>query len=284
MTLAPVATEASEATPADLSAAAPISAWTLFRALLAAEWTKLRSLRSTMWSLLATLGITIGFGTLFCAAYVARYDRLALKDRLTVDPTMLSLRGLFLSVLALGVLGVLVVSGEYATGTIRTTFTAVPQRRLVLAAKAVVFGSIALVVGMVSAFGAFLAGQAVLAGKHLGVSLGDPDVLRAVLGAGAYLTCAGLLGLALAAIIRRSAGAIATLVGLVFVADLLAQALPSPWNDDISKFLPGRAGLALFRVRADSSLLSPGAAFAVLVLWLVVTFAVAAVLINRRDA
>lgn len=253
-------------------------------AVLRSEWTKLRSVRSTMWALLATVGITVGFGSLFCFAYTARYDRLTLSERRTVDPTLLSLRGLFLSSLAIGVLGVLVMSAEYATGMIRSTLTAVPQRRVVLAAKAVVFGTVALIVSVGSAFAAFGIGQAILARKHLGTSLTDATVLRAVLGAAAYLTIVGLLGLTLGTILRRTAGAIATLVGLVFIADLLVQALPSPWNTDIGKFLPGNAGLALFSVRANSDRLTPGAALIVLVLWLAGSLTLATITLTRRDA
>jgi ABC-type transport system involved in multi-copper enzyme maturation permease subunit len=179
---------------------------------------------------------------------------------------------------------VLVITSEYASGLIRTTFTAVPQRRAVLAAKAVTFGAVALVVSMVSVFFAFLVGQAILNGKNLGVTLSDPGVLRAVLGAGAYLTIVGLLALAIGTILRRTAGAIATLFGLVLVFPLLAQALPSPWNHDISKFLPSQLGEAMFSVRPDSSLLSPGTALLVAGIWLVATYTLATVLIMRRDA
>jgi hypothetical protein len=166
---------------------------------------------------------------------------------------------------------------------IRTTLAAIPQRGHVLAAKALTFGAVALVVAIASAFTAFFAGQAVLASKHLGVSITDPHVLRAVIGAAFYLTAAGLLGLALGAILRSTAGAVATLVSLVFVLYLLAQALPSPWNDDIGKFLTGRAGAALFATRPAASLLSPGTALIVLVAWLVVAYVLAAVLLIRRD-
>ena len=176
------------------------------------------------------------------------------------------------------------MTSEYASGMIRSTLAAVPQRRTVLAAKALVFGAVALIVSMGSAFVAFSAGQAILAGKHLGTSLTDPTVLRAVLGAGTYLTIIGLLGLAWGAILRRTAGAIATLVGLVFIADLLAQALPSPWNDDISKFLPGIAGFALFSVRHDPARLSPGAALIVLLAWVGASLTIAMILISQRDA
>jgi ABC-type transport system involved in multi-copper enzyme maturation permease subunit len=215
---------------------------------------------------------------------VNRYDRLSLTQRITFDPTAMSLRGLFLSSLSIGVLGVLVTSSEYATGTIRTTLTAVPQRHWVLSAKAVTFGAVAFAVSIASAATAFFAGQAVLAGKNLGVSITDADVLRAVVGAAFYLLAAGLLGLALGAILRSTASAISTLVSLLFVLFLLGQALPDPWNNDVTKFLPGRAGAALFATRADSSLLSPGTAFVVLVAWLVAAYALAAVLLARRDA
>ena len=256
----------------------------LLPAVIRSEWTKLRSVRSTVWSLVATFGITVGFGVLLSWAYISRYDRLSLRERFTFDPTAHSLRGLFLAQLAIGVLGVLIMTSEYTTGLIRTTFTAVPQRRGVLAAKAIVFGAAAFVVSMVSVFVAFFAGQAVLNGKNLGVSLGDPNVLRAVLGAGAYLTMVGLLGLAIGAILRRTAGAIASLFGLVLVLPLLARALPSPWNDDVAKYLPSRLGEAMFNVRPDSTLLSPGIAFIVTIAWVVGLFAVATLLITRRDA
>ena len=253
-------------------------------AVLASEWTKLRSVRSTLWSLFAVFGITVGFGALLSWAYVSRYDRVSLRERLTFDPTAHSLRGLFLAQLAIGVLGVLIISSEYTTGLIRTTFTAVPQRRIVLAAKALIFGAVALTVSMAAVFIAFPVGQAILHGKHIGVSLSDPHVLRAVLGAGFYLTMVGLLGLAIGAVLRRTAGAIATLFGLVLVLPLLAQALPSPWNHNVAKLFPSQLGEALFTVRPDSNLLSPGAAFAVAIGWLIVTFTIATILITRRDA
>jgi len=272
----------SGATPS--SPASPSEHRSLLPAVMHSELTKLRSVRSTIWSLIATFGITVGFGALFCWAFISRYDRLGLREKLTFDATQHSLRGLFLAQLAIGVLGVLVMTSEYATGLIRTTLTAVPQRRTVLAAKAITFGVVATVVSMVSVFVAFLLGQAILHGKHLGVGLGDPHVLRAVVGAGAYLAFVGLFGLALGTILRRTAGAIATLFGLVLVIPLLAQALPSPWNDDISKVLPSRLGEALFSVRPDSALLSPGTALLVLGVWLVASFALATILLVRRDA
>jgi hypothetical protein len=252
--------------------------------VMRSEWTKLRSVRSTVWSLFATFGITVGLGALFSWAYVNRYNQQTLADRLAFDPTSRSLSGLFLAQLAIGVLGVLVISSEYGTGLIRTTFTAVPQRRTVLAAKAVVFGAVSLIVSMLSVFVAFLVGQAILSAKNVGVSLGGTSVLRAVLGAGIYLTFIALLGLGIATILRRTAGAIAALVGLVLVFPLLAQALPSPWNHDIAKYLPSELGDALFSVQSSPNHLSPGVAFGFAALWLITVYAIATVLITRRDA
>jgi ABC-type transport system involved in multi-copper enzyme maturation permease subunit len=252
--------------------------------VMRSEWTKLRSVRSTVWSLFATFGITVGLGAVFSWSYVNRYNQQSLTDRLTFDPTSRSLSGLFLDQLAIGVLGVLVISREYGTGLIRTTFTAVPQRRTVLAAKVAVFGAVSLIVSMLSVFVAFLVGQAILHSKNVGVSLGDPSVLRAVLGAGIYLTVIALLGLGIATIVRRTAGAIAVLVGLVLVFPLLTQALPSPWNHDIAKYLPSELGDALFSVRHSANHFSPGAALGVFAIWLIVTYVIATVLITRRDA
>ena len=166
----------------------PTPTGSMLRAALLSEWTKLRSVRSTIWSLILTSAFTIGLGTLFCWAYVNRpADERGGRGRIgqspRFDPTDRALRGVFLAQLAIGVLGVLVMSSEYTTGSIRTSFAAVPNRRLLLLAKAIVLGTISLVVSMVSAFLAFFAGQAVLSSKNLGVSIGATGVLRAVLGA-----------------------------------------------------------------------------------------------------
>lgn len=256
----------------------------LLWAAIGSEWTKLRSVRSTVYSLLATIAITIGFGALLSWAFVSRYDRLDVQERATFDATAHSLRGLFLSQLAIGVLGVLIISSEYTTGLIRPTLTAMPQRRTVLAAKTIVFGGVALVIAIASCFPAFAIGQAILSTKHINVSLADPGVFRAVCGATAYLVFVGLLGLGLGTILRRTAGAIATLLGLVLVLPLLALALPSPWNHDVAKILPGQAGQALFAVRPDADLLSPAMGALVCLIWLVVTYALATLILSRRDA
>jgi hypothetical protein len=252
--------------------------------VLRSEATKLRTVRSTVWTLVATVVATVGIGTLLSLARVSRWDQLSLRERLSIDPTAISLRGVFLAQLAIGVLGVLVISAEYTTGMIRTTLTAVPHRRMLLFAKAGVFTVVAFVVSTIAAFIAFFAGQSVLAGKNADVALSDPGVLRAVLGAGVYLTLIGLLGLALATLLRRTAGAIATLFGLVLVLPALVDALPSPWNTDVGKLLPINAGRAMFTVRPNSNLLSPGGGLVALLVIVGVVFVLAVVAIERRDA
>ena len=191
---------------------------------------------------------------------------------------------MFLAQLAIGVLGVLVISSEYTTGMIRTTFAAVPRRPLVLFAKAVTFTVVAFVVATIACFVAFFIGQSILSAKHADVSITDPGVLRAVVGAGTYLTLVGLLGIGLGTLLRRTAGAIATLFGLVLVLPALTEALPSPWDTDVGKLLPINAGRALFAVRPSTDLLSPGQGFLVLVATVGVVLALATVAIVRRDA
>jgi ABC-2 type transport system permease protein len=182
------------------------------------------------------------------------------------------------------VLGVLVISSEYTTGMIRTTFGAVPRRPLVLFAKAVTFTVVAFVVATAACFAAFLIGQSILTAKHANVTLSDPGVLRAVVGAGTYLTLVGLLGLGLGTLLRRTAGAIATLFGLVLVLPALTEALPSPWDTDVGKLLPINAGRALFAVRPSTDLLSPGKGLLVLLVTVSVVLALATVALVRRDA
>jgi ABC-2 type transport system permease protein len=252
-------------------------------ATVGAEWTKLRSVKSTIWSLLVTIGITVGLGALLCAAMIARWDRLDRIDRLTFDATAHSLRGIFLAQLAIGVLGVLVIGSEYTTGSIRTTFAAVPRRRTVVAAKATVLATVSLIVSLVGCFIAFGIGQLILQGKHVGVSLGDPHVMRAVIGGAVYLTAVALIGFSMATVLRRTPGALAALFAVVLVLPLLSNALPSPWDTNVSKLLPATAGESLFSTRPAGDILTTGHAVVVLGAWVIITFAAALIAVARRD-
>jgi ABC-2 type transport system permease protein len=261
-----------------------------FANVLRSEFTKLRSVRSTYWTLFAAVIFTIGLGVL--GAFVVP-AHLQAHDRVTFDATRLSLSGVNLAQIAVGVLGVLIVTSEYGTGMIRATLSAVPQRRMVLAAKGVVFAAVALVVGLIASFVAYFVTQAILssqhpaafAGRQLQSSLSDPGVFRAVAGAGLYLAALGLLGLGLGAIVRVSAGAISALFGLLFVLPIFsAAALPQSWQDTINPYLPFNAGREIFTVHPDAGDLAPWAGFGVFCIYAAVALAVACVVISRRDA
>jgi ABC-2 type transport system permease protein len=254
-----------------------------FIGVLASEWTKLRSLRSTVWSLVAAVGMLIGFGALFSWGVVSRWDRLGARERLTLDPTQVSLNGVFLAQLAIGVLGVLIIGGEFSTGMIRSSLAAVPRRHPVLWGKAIVFGVVSLVLMTIGSIIAFEVAQTILSAKDVSTSLGADGVLRAVLGAALFLTWVGLFGLALGTILRNSSAAIATLVAVLLVVPILMNFLPSDWRDHIDRWLPSSAGASLMAVHPTDAALAPGIAALMLAMYLLIVFAAAAVLLQGRD-
>jgi ABC-2 type transport system permease protein len=254
--------------------------------VLTSEWTKIRSVRSTYWTLLAAAGSTIGLSAIVCAVYVAQYAHMSAKDKAGFDPASTSLTGGVLAQLAIAVLGVLVITSEYGSGMIRTTFAAVPQRLTVLAAKATVFAAVTLAVTTSACFIAFFIGQAILGTKGLGVSIGAPHVLRTVVGTGLYLAVLGLLALGLGALIRKTAGAITAVFGMLFVLPVLASLLPSSMSV-IQKFLPSNAGQAIITggtSDSGASSLSPWVGLGVFCLYAAVALAAAAFTLVHRDA
>jgi ABC-2 type transport system permease protein len=258
-------------------------AWDVARS----EWIKLYTVRSTYWTLVLTSVGMAGFGALLTAAYARHYDTLSSAARHAFDPAAYSLSGFFLAQLAIAVLGVVVITSEYATGSIRSTFTAAPQRASVLAAKAAVFGAVAAATGIASSFAAFFIGQALLAGKGIETSIGGPGALRSVLGAGLYLALLGLFAFGLGILIRRTAGAIAAVVGLVIILPVLVQGLPSSWQAAITRYLPSTAGQAIIgrtKFAPPSQLLPPVAGFALFCAYTAAVLAAAAIALNRRDA
>ena len=252
---------------------------------LSSEWIKVRSLRSTWWSLLAMVFFIVGLGTLFAAVRAHRYNQLGpgAVDFLS-DPTQISLRGIFLGQLAVGVLGVLVVTGEYATGMIRASLTALPRRWPVLAGKAAVLAAVALVVTEAASFAGFFAGQAALASTHHQASLSSPGALRACFGAGVYLTIIALLGVGLGFLLRSTAGGIATLVGIVLILPLLAQALPTPYSTDVIKYLPLTAGTQIIATRLDPTALAPWTGIGVAAGYAAAALLAGLYMLRRRDA
>jgi ABC-2 type transport system permease protein len=279
-----VSTPAIETSPATIErrAARPrgrVTQLGVFRS----EWTKLHSLRSTRWALLATAVMTIGFGIIASAVTVSRWGTLSAADKASFDPLASSLLGVRFGVLAIGVLGVLLITGEYATGMIRSTMTAVPKRLPVLWGKAGVYALVALAIAVPAAFIAFFAGQAILSGKHIQIALSHPGVPGAVIGAAGYLTLVGLFAMGLGAILRSTAAGIATFAGIMYVVPPLISILPSSISNSIDPYLPSNAGQAMMQIGHHANTLSPGAGLAVFAGYVAVVIAAAAVLLVRRD-
>lgn len=250
--------------------------------VIVSEWTKLRATRSNIWTLaiaaIATIGVTA----------IAAHAIAAAKAAPPAGGPITALTTSFLgyaeyAVLPVAILGVLAFTSEYSTGLIRITFTSVPRRRVVLAAKAAVTGAAALVAGEVLAFITFFLTQALLAAGHRGVSLASPGALRAVLAAGLLLAVAALTGLGLGAIIRHTAGAIAATVGVIYLITALCLVLPAPWNTRIGRFTLPMAAFQLITAHPRADLLAPWVSLLVVLAWPAVILLAAAVLITRLD-
>jgi ABC-2 type transport system permease protein len=253
------------------------------RRVALSEWTKLRSVRSTRWSLLATLLLIIGIGILACVVFESRWAHLSPDDRRHFHPLRANLAGVNFAQLAIGVLGVLVITAEYSTGMIRATFSAVPKRLPVLWGKAIVFGAVAFVVSLPAIFIVFFVGQAILTGQHINIGITHPGVIRALFGAPLYLTVMGLFGLGLGAIVRNTAAGISLLAGIVFVLPPIIGLLPSSVANSIDPYLPSNAGGAIWTITPDPNTLAPWAGLAVFAAYAAASIAIAAVLLNRRD-
>ena len=252
--------------------------------VMRSEWTKLRSLRSTLWSLLAAVAFVIGLAVLVPSVTVAHWPPRDPRELLFFDPTSRSLAGIFLAQLAIGALGVLLMSGEYATGMIRTTFAAVPTRLPVLWAKLVVFAGVTFALMLPTVLGSFLVGQKILSSRNIQASLWQPGVARAVIGAALYITVVGALGMGLGALLRNTAAAVSTLFGVLFVLPIIIHLLPSSVVEAIDKYLPSSAGQAVSQVVPSPLSLSPWVGFALFCGYAAAVLATAAVVLRRRDA
>lgn len=218
---------------------------------LASELLKLRSLRSTWITALIAVSFGLALSLMDVSHTADNWPRLNASDKAQFDPVGDSLSGFAFAVLAFGVLGVVAASGEYASGLIRTTLTATPRRAVAYAAKTLVTGGLALVLGELAAFVSFFSGQAVLAGRHLDVGLGHPGVLRAVSCAGLYLFVVTMVGYGLGAVIRHTAGAIAAVFALVYLGYGAAKAVED-WSYLPSKLMLSNAADTLGQVHAHA--------------------------------
>jgi ABC-type transport system involved in multi-copper enzyme maturation permease subunit len=278
-------TSAAPARPAPLPPAPARRAG--FGHLLLSEWTKIRSLRSTVWSLILLVVLTLGITILITAITSAQWNKIgaASRTQIRLDPTNGILgAGLQFGQLTIIVLGVLLITSEYSTGVIRASLLAVPRRLPMLAAKAIVFTAITLVLGEIVMFASFFIGAAILH-SHVPVSLSGPNAARAVAGGGLYLAVLGLFALSIGALVRHTAGAITGVIAFVIVAEPLSSLIPGPWGDHIHDYLPTVAGrLVIQTARTSHQVLSAWQGFGVFCLWTAALFVAAAILLMRRDA
>lgn len=254
-----------------------------FADALRSEFTKIRSTRSTYWTLFALIVVCIGIGALASAGTASHPNGVS---RAGFDATQQSLAGLYVGQLVIAALGALTITSEYATGMIRTSLAVQPRRGVVFAAKGVVFAVVTLITGLIASFGSFFVGQAILSPHHLSATLGQPNVLRAVIGGALFLTACGMLAYGLGAILRHTAAAISAAIGLLFVLTVLVQFLPSSWQNSLDKWMPALAGSQVWatKVTEGAHQFPAWGGFAVLAGWAAVAILAGLVLFRTRDA
>jgi ABC-2 type transport system permease protein len=275
-------TTTSQVTPTAL----PTSHYS-FLDLVRSEWTKIRTVRSTMWTVGLTIILGIGIGALVCAITRGHWSTMSPFSRQSFDAPATSLVGLIFAQFTIGVLGVLAISAEYSTGTIRATFSAAPNRLRVYGAKILVFGVLSFIVAEATTFVAFFLGQFLLSAPATHATLSSPGAFRAVFGCGLFICLLGLLALALGTIIRHTAGAISAFVAVLLVIPLVLQALPHQLSLDIRRFLPEEIANQIVttnRFNIDAGSFSPWVGMLVLVLEVAVLLIIGGSLLQRRDA
>ncbi len=243
------------------------------------EWIKLRSLRSTVYSLAAAFVAIVAIGTFMSLGAVLADS----SEGEPVGPLAGALAGIGLSELIVAVLGVLAVTGEYASGLVRVTFAAVPRRTSVLVAKAVTVGATVFVVTLAAALVTFFAAGAVVARTGASLSQTAPGVVRALVGAALYLAGIALLGMGFGWLLRSTAGAMAALVGMLYVLPVVGMVLPAEVGARILPYLPNNAGTAIMQIPPAGPLGAWGG-FALFAGYVAMILAAAAVAVRRRDA
>jgi ABC-2 type transport system permease protein len=254
---------------------------------LHAEWTKLRTLPGTGWLLLAAAALTIAVGAAADAASTCA------PAGCQADPAKLSLTGVQVGQAIVAIIAVLAISGEYSTGMIRVTLTAMPRRWSVLGAKAALVGGLVLAAGALAVLGSVLAGRLILPGHgftlahgYPPLSLGDGPVLRAVCGSILYLALIALLALGVATAVRDSAVAIGLVLGLLYLFPIVSTAVGNQhWQRHLEQIGPMNAGLCIqATVDLKALPLTPWQGLGVLAAWTCGALLLGAVLLRFRDA
>ncbi|ASD23322.1 ABC transporter permease [Cryobacterium sp. LW097] len=270
--------------PAPVRAFVPSGPGLSFGGELRSEWIKLRTVRSTIWSYATVIVISLGMAALMSAALPTEGGSLPAA----VQTSMLAQAatfGVFFGQLVVAVLGVLAISGEYSTGMIRSSITAVPRRLPMLAAKAVVLFVCTFVVGLISTLGSYLVAAPILAGKEITASPTDPDLLLPLLGGALYLALVAVFALGVGAMLRSSAGGISAALGILLLLPIVLSMIPAQWLADLLPYLISNAGLAIFGLNGFTSATFETWQNVLIVLgWVAVSLVGAAVLLKRRDA
>jgi ABC-type transport system involved in multi-copper enzyme maturation permease subunit len=276
----------TESRPAPTRSPLPDGLKVTGRRVVRAEWAKLWSLRSTWITLGLGLLLLIAVGTIAALRFksISSSGKPMDEDFVGATTHSLALFGVPFALIALGVLGVLTTSGEYTSGMIRSTLAAVPRRLPVLWAKAAVYGVVAFAVAVAGVFISFAIGSAVLSGTPAGMTFTDDGVVVSLLGVGLYLGLVGVIGVALGALLRSSAGGISALVGAFLLVPGLMQLLPKSWRTEVTPYLPGNAGESIFALHHAAGTLSAGAGLLVLLGWTALALAGAAYRLKRSDA
>jgi ABC-2 type transport system permease protein len=262
--------------------------WASLPNALHAEWTKLRTVAGPAWLLAATVVLTVAISAAATAAV-----RCPSGIACPVDTTKLSLTGIEFGQAVVAILAVLVISGEYSTGMIRTTLVAMPRRSAVLAAKAVIVGGLVLAAGTFAVGGSLLAGRILLPGHGFTAARGFPllslahgPTLRAAAGSVLYLALIALLSLGIATAVRDSAAAIGVVLGLFYLSPIVVAVVSSPhWKDRIERYAPMNAGLTIQDTTGLRGLaISPWGGLGVLAAWAAAALLAGGLLLRLRDA
>ena len=248
--------------------------------ILKAEWTKLRTLPSTWRTAALALVLGIGFSVAVALSQISQWHTMAAQQRQVFDPTSASMSGVMIAAVILGALAVRTVTAEYSTGMIRSTFSAMPARRLVLAAKAATAAAFAFPVTLLGNAAGFELGQRIFAGQHAAVTIGHPGVLRAVFFGAVAVSLVAVIGVGIGGLIRHTAGAATTLALIIIGGLAVGQFLPAGWR----QYLPGIATQAAVTVHRSAGLLHPGTAIVVLAVYAAITLGAASLRVSHRDA
>jgi ABC-type transport system involved in multi-copper enzyme maturation permease subunit len=250
-----------------------------------AEWTKLHTVRSTRWFTPIVLAVALGLTVLAAVLGGHSYHTWAAADRAAFDPVNHGLISVAVAQFATAIVGVLAMTGEHASGTLRTTLMGTPRRDRVFAAKAAVLGLGALALGLLVTFTSFFVSQALLHGHAPTVGITHPGVLRSLGLSALYLAAVALIGLAVGTLLRSSAGAIAGLVGFVFAVPMVVAMLPHTISDAVLQYLPMViAGSSLSAIKHEPHSLGPWPGLGVLAVYVVVLVGLALLRFRHRDA